>query len=82
LFDRVLVDDTSRLGRNLPEVLTLIDQLKFRDTFVNAVSQGINSTQDFSRQVFTLNGVIDEQHLVGLSDKVHRGQERRAIKGF
>src|SRR5579863_9129491 len=30
-FDRVLVDDTSRLDRNLSEFLKTIDQLKYRD---------------------------------------------------
>ena len=50
--------------------------------FVIAVSQGIDSAHDFSRQLFTLNGMIDEQYIVGLRDKVHRGQEGRALKGF
>jgi hypothetical protein len=29
-----------------------------------------------------LHGMIDEQFLVGLADKVHRGQEGRVLKGF
>src|SRR5690349_13135209 len=69
-FDRVLIDDTSRLSRNLPEILTLIEQLKFHDIYVTAVVQGIDSAQDYSRQLFTLNGMIDEQYIVGLRDKV------------
>jgi len=81
-FDRLIVDDTSRLSRNLPEVLTIVEQLKFREIHVSAVTQGIDSAQDFSRQLFTLNGMIDEQYIVGLRDKVHRGQEGRALKGF
>lgn len=81
-FDRVLVDDTSRLSRNLPEVLTIVEQLKFRDIHISAVTQGIDSAQVSSRQLFTLNGMIDEQYIVGLRDKVHRGQEGRALKGF
>jgi site-specific DNA recombinase len=81
-FDRVLVDDTSRLSRNLPEVLTLIENMKFRDIYVSAVTQGIDSAQDYSRQLFTLNGMIDEQYIKALASKVHRGQEGRALAGF
>jgi site-specific DNA recombinase len=81
-FDRVLVDDTSRLGRDMPEMMKLIDEFKFRKVFVSAVSQGIDSAQDSSRQLFALNSMMDEQYLVGLADKVHRGQEGRALKGL
>lgn len=81
-FDRVLVDDTSRLARNLPEFLNTIDRLKCRDIAVTAVTQGIDSAQHSARQLFTLNGMIDEQYIVGLGDKVHRGQEGRSLSGF
>jgi site-specific DNA recombinase len=81
-FDRVLVDDTSRLDRNLSDLLKIIDQLKFREVAVTAVTQGIDSAQHSSRQLFTLNGMIDEQYIVGLGDKVHRGQEGRSLNGF
>jgi site-specific DNA recombinase len=81
-FDRVLVDDTSRLSRNVSDVLTIIERLKYFDIHVNAVSQGIDSSQGSSRQLFTLNGMIDEQYVKGLADKVHRGQEGRALAGY
>ena len=81
-FDRVLVDDTSRLGRNLPEFLKTIKRLEYRDVYVTAVTQGIDSEQPSARQLFTLNGMMDEQYLVDLGSKVHRGQEGRALNGF
>jgi hypothetical protein len=30
----------------------------------------------------TISGLMDEQFLVGLADKVHRGQEGRVLKGL
>ena len=65
-FDRILVDDTSRLGRNLPEVLKIIEKLTFHNVDITAVAQGIDSAQDSARQLFTLNGMIDEQYIIGL----------------
>ena len=42
-FDRILVDDTSRLSRNLEDALRVTSTLKFSNVFVTAVSQGIDS---------------------------------------
>ena len=81
-FDRLLVDDTSRLARNLAEALKTVECLQFYGIGVVFVSQGIDSSEKTARQLVTLNGMIDEQFLVGLADKVHRGQEGRVLKGM
>jgi len=49
---------------------------------VTFVSQGIDTLDKMGRQLVTLNGMMDEQFLVGLADKVHRGQEGRVLKGL
>jgi hypothetical protein len=46
------------------------------------VSQGIDTLDKMARQLVALNGMMDEQFLVGLADKVHRGQEGRVLKGL
>ena len=81
-FDRILVDDTSRLARNLPDALRMIDRLTFYGVGVTFVSQGIDSLERNGRQLLTFHGMMDEQMLVGLADKVHRGQEGRVLKGL
>ena len=81
-FDCVLVDDTSRLARNLSDSLRTIEILAFHGVAVVSVSQGIDSTQPGAKPLFTFNGMMDEQFLDGLRDKVHRGQEGRVIKGL
>ena len=45
-FDRILVDDTSRLARHLADSLTIVERLQFRGVGVVFVSQGI----DFPRK--------------------------------
>jgi site-specific DNA recombinase len=49
---------------------------------VTFVSQGIDTLEKTARQLVTLNGMMDEQFLVGLAEKVHRGQEGRVLKGL
>lgn len=81
-FDRLLVDDSSRLARNLEDALRTEAILRFNEVYVVYVSQGFDSEQKSARQLLTLHGLMDEQYLVGLADKVHRGQEGRVLKGL
>ena len=81
-FDRILIDDTSRLARNLADALNMVDTLRFHGVGVNFISQGIDTLDKTARQLVTINGMMDEQFLVGLADKVHRGQEGRVLKGL
>ena len=81
-FDVLLVDDTSRLARNTEDSLRTVSILKFFGVAVISVSQGIDSRQSSARQLLTLHAMMDEQYIVGVADKVHRGQEGRVLQGL
>ena len=81
-FDVLLVDDTSRLARNTEDSLRSVAIFKFNGVAVVSVSQGIDSRQKSARQLLTLHAMIDEQYIVGVADKVHRGQEGRVLEGL
>lgn len=81
-FDCVLVDDTSRLARYLPDVLKMNDSLQYHGVFIYAVAQRLDCREKTSRPLLTLHGMMDEQFLISLGEKVHRGQEGRALNGF
>lgn len=81
-FDCLLVDDTSRLARYLPDVLSMNDILLYHGVFIYAVAQRLDCREKASRPLLTLHGMMDEQFLVSLGEKVHRGQEGRALKGM
>ncbi len=81
-FDCLLVDDTSRLARYLPDVLSMNDKLRYHGVFIYAVAQRLDCREKTSRPLLTLHGMMDEQFLVSLAEKVHRGQEGRALKGL
>ena len=81
-FDCLMVDDTSRLARYLPDVLKMNDSLQYHGVFIYAVAQRLDCREKTSRPLLTLHGMMDEQFLVSLGEKVHRGQEGRALNGF
>ena len=81
-FDCLLVDDTSRLARDLSDALRTLKTLEFYGVTVVSVSQGIDSSQGNARPLLAMHGIMDEQYLVDLAKKVHRGQEGRALNGF
>ena len=81
-FDVLLVDDTSRLARNTEDSLRTVAIFQFYGVAVVSISQGIDSRQKSARQLLTLHAMIDEQYIVGVADKVHRGQEGRVLKGL
>jgi DNA invertase Pin-like site-specific DNA recombinase len=81
-FDRILIDDTSRLARNVADALKMVERLSFYGVYVTFISQGVDTAEKTARQLVTIHGMMDEQFLVGLADKVHRGQEGRVLKGL
>src|SRR5260370_29102615 len=81
-FDCVIIDDTSRLGRNLGDVLKLAEFFKHYDVSLHFVSPPLDSTDPNFHQLLVFKGMMDEQYSLGLADKVWRGLEGRVLKGY
>jgi site-specific DNA recombinase len=81
-FDVVLLDDTSRLSRNLGDVMKIVEMLSFKGIRVVSVSQGIDSEDEQADVLMTVHGLVDSLYLKELAKKTHRGLEGRAIQGF
>jgi len=81
-FDRLLVDDTSRLARNLEDAIRVVKTLEFCGVHVVSVTQGTDTQDRSSRSLIALFGLMDEEFLIGLADKVHRGQLGRILEGY
>jgi DNA invertase Pin-like site-specific DNA recombinase len=81
-FDTLLVDDTSRLARDLADALRTLKILEFYGVTIVSVSQGIDSAQGNARPLLAMHGMMDEEYLAGLASKVHRGQEGRVLHGY
>ncbi len=81
-FDVLLVDDTSRLCRNLGESSSFADEARFLGLRVVAVSQGIDSVNKQAKVLMAIHGITDEMYIEELASKTHRGLEGRALQGL
>src|ERR1700739_3079436 len=76
-FDFILIENTSRWGRYLPDVLRQCDRLIYYDVFIYFVSDGLDTRDENSRLVHMVKGYGDERFVRDHGKKVHRGQEGR-----
>jgi site-specific DNA recombinase len=81
-FDCILVDDTSRLSRNLADALRLIERLKFAGIRVIAVSQGIDSQNQQADVLLTVHGLVDSLYIQEIAQKTRRGLEGKMLRGL
>ena len=82
-FDSILIDDTSRLARYVPDALRECDVFTFHGVFIYFVSDNLDSRDgDNFRLVHLIKSYGDERYSKDLGKKIHRGQEGRILKGY
>jgi site-specific DNA recombinase len=81
-FDVILVDDTSRLSRDLGDTDRIVKRLKFAGLRVCFVAQGFDSDSESAGILTAIFGGINEQFRVDLGKKTFRGVEQRAVDGL
>jgi len=81
-FDAVLVDDTSRLSRNLADAARIFERLNFTGITIVAVSQGIDSRNEQADVLVAVHGLVDALDVKELAKKTHRGLEGRMLRGL
>jgi DNA invertase Pin-like site-specific DNA recombinase len=81
-FDVLLVDHTSRFGRNQSECIRYKDELKLLGKTVIFVSQGIISGSDRDFLSERINETLDEQYSRNLSRYISAGLAEKAEHGL
>jgi DNA invertase Pin-like site-specific DNA recombinase len=81
-FDVLLVDDTSRVGRDLPDALRFLQQLTFAGVRVVCISQGLDSASPQAETLFAVHGIVDSLYLKELASKIKRGLRGQAERGY
>ena len=81
-FQKILVDDTSRIARNTREALDIFSLLTFYGVHVYYVSQGIDTSHEAAEEMITINGLIDSLYIRNLAKETHRGIEGQVLKGY
>jgi site-specific DNA recombinase len=81
-FDVILVDDTSRMSRDLADSLEIMKKMKFAGVLVVFVSQGFDTSAPQVQTLVTVHGLVDSLYLEELAKKTYRGVEHRALHGL
>ena len=81
-FDVVLVDDSSRVARDLRDALHVMRMLKFFGIRTIYISQQIDSDNEQAETLLTVHGLVDGLYLQELSKKTKRGIQGQQTRGF
>jgi site-specific DNA recombinase len=80
-FDVILVDDLSRLSRDMGEVNATVKRLGFAGVRLVGVSDGVDTARKSHKADVGLRGIMSELYLDDLAEKTHRGLTGRALAG-
>ncbi len=81
-FDVLLVDDSSRVARDLPDALRVLQRLTFAGVRVIYISQGIDSASEQAETLVAVHGLVDGLYLREISAKVKRGLRGQLSRGL
>lgn len=81
-FDILLIDDTSRLGRNVGDVCKLVDKFDYAGVKLYFVTDELMSGNESFREAFIAKASADEQFSRKLGKRVRRGRIGRFEAGY
>lgn len=81
-FDVLLVDDTSRVSRDLPDAVRLLQQLTYLGVRVIYISQNIDSSSDQAETLIAVHGVVDRLYVREMAKKIKRGLAGQNERGY
>jgi len=81
-FDVLLVDDSSRVSRDLADALRIVQRLKFAGVRVIYISQGIDSDSEQHETLIAVHGLVDGLYLREMAAKIKRGLKGQLSRGF
>lgn len=81
-FRAVLVDDLSRLSRNMGDFWRVVDDLAGAGVHIIDVQTGMSSDDPNARMVFGAKSLVNDQFLQMVRYQTHRGLDGRARAGF
>ena len=81
-FNVLLVDDYSRLTRDIVESARLVQELAYYEVRLIGVTDGVDTSREGSILDTGVRGVMNHLYLVDLAKKTHRGMIGQALDGF
>lgn len=81
-FDVLLVDDSSRIARDLPDAMRILQGLRFAGVRAIYISQSIDSASEQAETLIAVHGLVDGLYLREMASKVRRGITGQLERGF
>ena len=81
-FDALLVDDSSRVARDLRDALHVMRTLTFHGVRTIYISQQIDSNNEQAETLLTVHGLVDGLYLQEMTKKIRRGLAGQHDRGF
>lgn len=81
-FDSIVVDQLSRLSRDVGDTDSIIKRLRFRGLSVIAVSDNINTSDETTKIHVTVKSLVNELYLDDLRKTTKRGLDGQFLKGY
>jgi site-specific DNA recombinase len=81
-FDLILVEDLSRITRDMSELMRLYHQLRLAGVELVGVKDGMRSGTQGAKVHFAVRGLVNELYLDDLREKTHRGLAGRVARGL
>lgn len=81
-FDLLVVDDLSRLTRELGSLLDLYNLLQFYSIELVSIADAMSSADPGAKIAFTVKGMVNEMGNEAHANRTKRGQEQKKVNGF
>lgn len=81
-YDVLLVDDSSRVSRDLADAVRFLQELQFTGIRVIYISQHIDSANDQAETLIGVHGIVDSLYLREMAKKIKRGLAGQVSRGF
>lgn len=81
-FDILLVDDSSRIARDVADAIRTMQTLKFFGVRVIYISQHIDSASEQAETLVAVHGMVDSLYLKEAAKKIKRGLAGQHGRGF
>ena len=81
-FDLLIVDDLSRLTRDLGNLLNLYEMLKWYEVELYSICDRVSSCDSNAKMYFTVRGMVNDFSNEVHAERVLRGMEMRVLQGY
>jgi DNA invertase Pin-like site-specific DNA recombinase len=81
-FEHIVVDDLSRLGRDMAESATIFRELTELGVSLVAVADGIDTSNPSAKIPFYFKGMMNEMFLDDMKAKIVRGLKGQVLRGY